>query len=142
MKMVKDALFERAYPLPPKCCSGTFTDYSWEEEEDNGDNDYVQSLSLVNCPDSDLNETNRSEEMSFSEHPVIDNQSFSEGDIESEYDDTVELEHPLVDDQSLSEGDIEDNTESEYNDTVEREQEMHDDQQDAVEADASFSERN
>ncbi len=77
-------------------------------------------MCLVVCPDSDLNETNRSEDMSFSEHS--DNRSFSEGDIESEYDDTVELEHPLIDDQSLSEGDIEDNIEN------------------AVEADASFSE--
>jgi hypothetical protein len=138
--MVEDALFVCAYPLPPKRCSGTFTDYPWEEEEDNGDNDYVQSLCLVDCPDSYLNEKNRSEDMSFSEHPVIDNQSFSELDIESEYDDTVELEHPLIDDQSLSEGDIEDNIESEYNDTVELEQEMHDDQQGAVKADAAFSE--
>ncbi|EFX67451.1 hypothetical protein DAPPUDRAFT_331053 [Daphnia pulex] len=136
--MVEDALFVRAYPLPPKRCSGSFTDYPWEEEEDNGDNDYVQSLCLVDCPDSDLNESNRSEEMSFSEHS--ENRSFSEGDIKSEYDDTVELEHPLIDDQSLSEGDIEDNIESEYNDTVELEQEIHDDQPDAVEANASFSE--
>ncbi|EFX73701.1 hypothetical protein DAPPUDRAFT_252642 [Daphnia pulex] len=115
-------------------------DHPWEEEEDNGDNDYVQSLCLVDCPDSDLNETNRSEDMSFSKHPVINNQSFSEGDIESEYGDTVELEHPLVDNQSLSEGDVEDNIESEYNNTIELEEEMHDDQQDAAEADASFSE--
>jgi hypothetical protein len=90
MKMVEDALFVSAYPLPPNRCSGTFTDYTWNEDEDNGDNDYVQSLCLVKCPDNDLNETNRSDDMSFSEHPFVGNQRLCEGDIEdnieSEYD--------------------------------------------------------
>jgi len=113
--MVEDALFVSAYPIPPYRCTEIFLDYPEDENEDNSDNDYVQSLCFGDHPGNDPNETYESDDTPFPKRPTLN-------------------------DQNLSEGDIEGNGESEYDDTVEFEREIGEDQQDAVEADASLSE--
>ena len=112
MKMVEDALFVSAYPVPPGHSSGTMSDHLWSEDDDNGENDYVQSICLGDHPHDDTEEDRESNETPFSDHLTIH-------------------------DKSLSEEEIKENIECEDDNTVELEL---GDQQDIVEIDASFSE--